>query len=113
MLGKAEEVERFWIYAMPGMAQVTAELRAGRAIAGAAAAPRHPPPVRGGRLSVRWRSPPVSAPHPDRAAASSTTSRTIASTDEEATTYRVVLSGADLAAVRAGYDRLLARLDDA
>jgi ABC-type multidrug transport system ATPase subunit len=110
LLGKAEEVERFWIYAVPGTARITAELRpAGRS------------PERRRRLATRLQyeaggagalevaTGGHSSGGEDRSFLDDLEER--AETDEEATVYRVVLRGADLAAVRAGYDRLLQRLD--
>ncbi|HTG32976.1 MAG TPA: efflux RND transporter permease subunit [Thermoanaerobaculia bacterium] len=109
VLGKAEEVERFWIYAMPGTARATAELRpAGRS------------PERRRLLATRLRYEAGRFGALEIASGLRSSSgqggsflddlEDHPSTDEEANTYRVVLSGADLAAVRAGYDRLLARL---
>jgi ABC-2 type transport system ATP-binding protein len=110
VLGKAGEVERFWIYALPGTARVTAELRpAGRS------------PERRRRLATRLQyeaggagalevaTGGRSAGGADRSFLDDLEER--AETDEEATVYRVILRGDDLAAVRAGYDRLLQRLD--
>jgi ABC-2 type transport system ATP-binding protein len=109
VLGKAEEVERFWIYATPGMAQATAELR-----------PTGRSPERRRLLATRLRYEAgrfgaLEIASGIRASSGQGGSflddlEDHPSTDEEANTYRVVLSGADLAAVRAGYDRLLARL---
>jgi ABC-type multidrug transport system ATPase subunit len=110
LLGKGGEVERFWIYAVPGTARITAELRsAGRS------------PERRRRLATRLQyeaggagalevaTGGRSSGGADRSFLDDLEER--AETDEEATVYRVVLRGADLAAVRAGYDRLLQRLD--
>ncbi|HEY0514182.1 MAG TPA: efflux RND transporter permease subunit [Thermoanaerobaculia bacterium] len=110
VLGKAEEVDRFWVYAVPGRAQVTAELRpAGRS------------PERRRRLATRLQYEAGSAGALEissgvRSAAGRDGSFVAdledrAMTDEEASTYRVILRGADLAALRAGYDRLLQRLE--
>jgi len=108
-LGKAEEVERFWIYAVPGAARATAELRpAGRS------------PERRRLLATRLRYEAGRFGALEIATGIRSASgqgggflddlEDHPSTDEEANTYRVILSGADLAAVRTGYDRLLARL---
>jgi ABC-2 type transport system ATP-binding protein len=109
VLGKAEEVERYWVYATPGMARATAELRpaAGSAARRRRLATRLQYEAGGlGALEVSSGLRPSAGgggsflddleDHP--------------STDEEATSYRVILRGADLATVRAGYDRLIARL---
>ncbi len=108
-LGKAEEVERFWVYAVPGIARATAELRpAGRS------------PERRRLLATRLRYEAGRFGALEIASGLRSASgqgggflddpEDHPSTDEEATTYRVILSGADFTAVRAGYDRLLARL---
>ncbi len=110
VLGKAEEVERFWVYSTPGMARATAELRpAGRSPESRRLLATRLQYELGGlgalEISTGLRSPAGQGgsflddleDHP--------------STDEEASTYRIILRGADLAAVRAGYDRLLARLE--
>jgi ABC-2 type transport system ATP-binding protein len=111
-LAKASEVERFWSVSTPGAARLTAELRSGA---------RGPAARR--LLATRLRYETAGAGAVEIAAGgrpSTTTGRgggflddleDRAETDEQATTYRVVLRGADLAAVRAGYDRLLQRLD--
>ncbi|PYQ63237.1 MAG: hypothetical protein DMF53_10720, partial [Acidobacteria bacterium] len=109
ILGKAEEVERSWIYAVPGMARATAELSpAGRSPAGRRL------------LATRllYEASGLGALQISSGLRSSSSQggsflddlEDHAKTDEEATTYRVVLRGADLDAVRAGYDRLLERL---
>ncbi|MFL6237376.1 MAG: ATP-binding cassette domain-containing protein [Thermoanaerobaculia bacterium] len=110
ILGKAEEVERFWIYAVSGTAQATAELSpAGRSPEGRR------------RLSTRlqYEAAGLGALQVSSGPRSSTGKggsflddlEEHARTDEEATVYRLVLRGADLDAVRAGYDRLLERLE--
>jgi ABC-2 type transport system ATP-binding protein len=109
ILGKAEEVERFWVYAAPGMARTVAELSpAGRT------------PERRRRLATRlqYEAAGLGAlrisfglqSQAGRGGSFLDDLEDHAKTDEEASTYRVILRGADLDAVRAGYDRLLERL---
>ena len=112
VLGKGEEVERFWVYATPGTAQVTAEL-----------SPTGRSPERRRRLATRIQYEANGAgaleistgdrPRDGSAGRGSFLDdlEERAETDEEASLYRIVLRGADLAALRAGYDRLLQRLE--
>ena len=110
LLAKSPEVERFWSYSIPGTAQVVAELKANardsdhRALL---ATRLRYEMGGGGALEILQGT---------RSASASTAGfladlEEKAETDEKATTYRVVLRGADLAAVRGGYDRLLERLE--
>ncbi|HEX4498558.1 MAG TPA: efflux RND transporter permease subunit [Thermoanaerobaculia bacterium] len=109
ILGKAEEVERYWIYAVPGTAQATAELRP---------AGRSPEARRLLATRLQYEAAGLGALEVAsglRSSASRSGSflddlEEHARTDDEATTYRMILRGADLAGVRAGYDRLLERL---
>src|SRR4051794_41382789 len=110
ILGKAAEVERFWIYATPGTARATAELL-----------PAGHTPERQRRLGTRlqYEASGLGALRVSSGLRSSAGRggsflddlEDHAKTDEEAATYRIVLRGADLDAVRAGYDRLLERLE--
>jgi ABC-2 type transport system ATP-binding protein len=110
VLGKAEEVERFWIYAVPGTARITAELRsAGRSLERRWRLATRLQYEAGGAGALEVATGGRSSGGADRSFLDDLEER--AETDEEATSYRVVLRGADLAAVRAGYDRLLLRLD--
>src|SRR3954469_25429688 len=110
ILGKAEEVERFWIYAVPGSARTTAEL---------SPAGRSPEGRRLLATRLLYEASSLGALQISSGLRSSSTQsgsflddlEDHAKTDEEATTYRAVLRGADLDAVRAGYDRLLERLE--
>ena len=110
-LAKASEVERFWSVSTPGAARLVAELRPGA---------RGPAARRLLATRLRYEMAGAGAVEISAGGRPSTSGRgggflddleDRAETDEEATTYRVVLRGADLAAVRAGYDRLLQRLD--
>ncbi|HEX4961353.1 MAG TPA: efflux RND transporter permease subunit [Thermoanaerobaculia bacterium] len=112
LLAKAAEVERFWSYSTPGFAHVVAELRT------AARDPEHRALLAtrlryelggAGSLEIAQGARTSSAGSADAGFLAGLEDK--AETDEHAETYRVVLRGADLAAVRAGYDRLLERLD--
>ncbi|MBW8767847.1 MAG: efflux RND transporter permease subunit, partial [Geodermatophilales bacterium] len=111
LLAKAEEVERFWSYSTPGVARVVAELRSNTR-----------DPERRALLATRLRYEMGGAGSLEIASGTRPSSAGTgagfladleekAETDEHAETWRVVLRGADLGAVRAGYDRLLERLD--
>jgi ABC-2 type transport system ATP-binding protein len=110
ILGRAEEVERFWVYAVPGTARAVAELR-----------PEGRSPERRRKLATRlqYEASGLGALQVTSGLQSSANQsgsflddlEDHAKTDEEAATYRVVLRGADLDAVRAGYDRLIERLE--
>ena len=112
LLAKAPEVERYWSYSTPGMARVVAELKSSARDADhrATLATRLRYEMGGGgALEILQGA---------RSASSTTGGAGFladleekAETDEHATAYRLVLRGADLAAVRGGYDRLLERLD--
>ncbi len=109
ILGKAEEVERFWIYAVPGSARATAELSpAGRSPEGRRLLSTRLLYEASGLGALQVTSGLQSSS--SRSGSFLDDLEDHAKTDEEATTYRVVLRGADLDAVRAGYDRLLERL---
>jgi ABC-2 type transport system ATP-binding protein len=108
-LAQAPEVWRFWTYALPGRARVVAELR-----------PDARSPGRQALLALRLRyeAAGLGAVEILSGRRTSTSGRGFledledhARTDDEARSYRVVLSGANLGAVRAGYDRLLQRLE--
>ncbi|MFL6194623.1 MAG: efflux RND transporter permease subunit [Thermoanaerobaculia bacterium] len=109
VLGKSEDVERSWLYAVPGTVRVTAELK-----------PSGRSPRSRRRLTARLRYEAGRAgslevfsgirPPAGRGSFLDDMEER-AETDEEATAYRVILRGANLDAVRAGYDRLLQRLD--
>ncbi|HEX3556600.1 MAG TPA: efflux RND transporter permease subunit [Thermoanaerobaculia bacterium] len=112
LLAKAAEVKRFWSYSTPGVARVVAELRSN------ARDPEHR-----ALLATRLRYEMGGAGSLEIAQGARTSSaggagagfladlEEKAETDEHAETWRVVLRGAGLGAVRAGYDRLLERLD--
>ncbi len=109
ILGKAEEVERFWIYAVPGSARATAELSpAGRSPEGRRLLATRLLYEASGLGALQVTSGLQSSS--SRSGSFLDDLEDHAKTDEEAATYRVVLRGADLDAVRAGYDRLLERL---
>jgi ABC-2 type transport system ATP-binding protein len=109
ILGKAPEVARYWIYAVAGTAQATAELKpAGRSLEGRRllatrlqydAAGLGALEISSGLRSSAGKGGSFLDDLEDHAR-----------TDEEASTYRMILRGADFAAVSAGYDRLLERL---
>jgi ABC-type multidrug transport system ATPase subunit/multidrug efflux pump subunit AcrB len=112
LLAKSYEVERYWSYSTPGMARVVAELKSNARDADhrATLATRLRYEMGGGgALEILQGA---------RSASSTTGGAGFladleekAETDEHAMAYRLVLRGADLAAVRGGYDRLLERLD--
>jgi ABC-2 type transport system ATP-binding protein len=109
VLGKAPEVWRYWTSATPGAARVVAELTPGA---------RAPQPRALLATRLRYETAGVGAVEITSGLRTSAADRGFlddledrARTDETAATYRVVLSGADLGPVRAGYDRLLQRLD--
>jgi ABC-2 type transport system ATP-binding protein len=110
ILAKAPEVERFWSYSTPGIARVVAELKS------SARDPDHRALL---ATRLRYEMGGGGALEITQGARSASTNgagfladlEEKAETDEHATTYRVVLRGADLAAVRGGYDRLLERLE--
>ena len=109
ILGKAEEVERFWIYAVPGTAQATAELTsAGRSPERKRLLATHLQYEAGGLGALRISSGLRSSNGGGGSFLDDLEDH--AKTDEEASSYRVVLRGADLDAMRAGYDRLIERL---
>ncbi|MEA2601235.1 MAG: type transport system ATP-binding protein [Acidobacteriota bacterium] len=109
LLAKAEEMERFWSYSIPGLSRLTAELRSGA---------RTPEGRSLVATRLRYGLGGAGAVEISSGARASSTGNTgfladledRAETDEPATSYRVVLRGADLGAVRTGYDRLLQRL---
>jgi ABC-2 type transport system ATP-binding protein len=109
VLAKAGEVERFWSYSVPGLARLSAELRPGA---------RTPEGRSLVATRLRYGLGGAGAVEISSGARASSTGNTgfladledHAETDEPATSYRVVLRGADLGAVRTGYDRLLQRL---
>ncbi|HEV7785796.1 MAG TPA: efflux RND transporter permease subunit [Thermoanaerobaculia bacterium] len=109
ILAKAPEVERYWSYSTPGTARVVAELKSSSR-----------DPDHRAMLATRLRyemggGGALEIAQGARSAASAggflADLEEKAETDEHATTYRVVLRGADLAAVRGGYDRLMERLE--
>ncbi len=112
LLATAPEVERYWSYSIPGTARVVAELKS------SARDPDHRATLAtrlryemggGGALEITQGARSASASTGGAGFLAGLEEK--AETDEHATTYRVVLRGADLAAVRAGYDRLLERLE--
>jgi ABC-type multidrug transport system ATPase subunit len=110
MLDKAEDVARSWIYAVPGTVQATAELTsAGHSPERRRLLATHLQYEAGGLGALQISSGLHSSA--GRGGSFLDDLEDHAKTDEEATTYRVVLRGADLDAVRAGYDRLLERLE--
>ncbi|HSS51005.1 MAG TPA: ABC transporter ATP-binding protein, partial [Thermoanaerobaculia bacterium] len=113
LLAKAPEVERFWSYSIPGMARVVAELKS------SARDPDHRAVLAtrlryemggGGALEIA-QGARSAASAAGGAAGFLAGLEDKAETDEHATAYRAVLRGADLAAVRGGYDRLMERLE--
>ncbi|HEV7518683.1 MAG TPA: ATP-binding cassette domain-containing protein, partial [Thermoanaerobaculia bacterium] len=109
VLGKAPEVWRYWTSATPGAARVVAELTPGA---------RSPVPRALLATRLRYETAGVGAVEIASGLRTSTADRGFlddledrARTDETAATYKVILSGADFGPVRAGYDRLLQRLD--
>jgi ABC-2 type transport system ATP-binding protein len=113
ILAKAPEVERFWSYSTPGTARVVAELKS------SARDPDHRALLAtrlryemggGGALEITQGARSASSGGGGGAGFLADLEEK-AETDEHATAYRVVLRGADLAAVRSGYDRLLERLE--
>jgi ABC-type multidrug transport system ATPase subunit len=106
-LGKAEEVERFWSYSVPGEARIVAEIRR-----------QDRRPDRMARLATRLRYELSSLASVELTAGTQAGRGVFlaaledrAATDEEAMSYRVVLCSADLGTLRVGYDRLLQRLE--
>ncbi|HSS76683.1 MAG TPA: efflux RND transporter permease subunit [Thermoanaerobaculia bacterium] len=111
LLAKAPEVERFWSYSTPGIARVVAELKSNardldhraflttrlRYEMGGGGALEI---AQGARSATSVGGAGFLADLEDKA-----------ETDEHATAYRIVLRGANLAAVRGGYDRLMERLE--
>jgi ABC-2 type transport system ATP-binding protein len=110
VLARAGEVERFWSVSTPSAARLVAELRPGA---------RRPEALRLLITRLQYETAGVGAVEISSGVRPSTAGRggfaddleERAETDEAANAYRVVLRGADLGALRAGYDRLLSRLD--
>jgi ABC-2 type transport system ATP-binding protein len=113
-LGKAPEVKRFWSLSTPGAARVVAELRPGaRGLAARRllATRLQYETASAGAVEISSGERPATADsHGGRGGSFRDDLEDHSETDDEATSYRVVLRGADLAALRAGYDRLLQRL---
>jgi len=111
-LAKAEEIERFWSVSAPGSGRLAAELK-----------PAASSPEARRLLTTRLQYETVGAGAVEISSGARTTDSSRrggsfledledrAETDEEASRYRVVLRSADLTTLRAGYDRLLQRLD--
>jgi ABC-2 type transport system ATP-binding protein len=109
VLAKSPAVWRYWTYASPGRARVVAELAPGARSPGQRALLA---------IRLRYETAGLGAVEITSGRRTSTADRGFladledrARTDDEARTYKVVLSGAGLGAVQAGYERLLQRLD--
>ena len=113
-LAKAPEVKRFWSLSTPGAARVVAELRPeARGVAARrllATRLRYETAVAGAVEIASGERPATSDSRGESGGSFRDDLEDHSETDDEATSYRVVLRGADLAALRAGYDRLLQRL---